>query len=399
MLSKIPEGNMAIGHCRYAANSAQSADNVQPIVINHYKGCMAVCLNGRITNAKDLRDTFERNGAIFHTASDAEIIAYVITQARIHSTSIEDAVISAAKHLKGAYCLAVMSPTKIIIARDPYGIRPLCMGSIDDDIVFASESCALDAVGARFIRDVRPGEVITVNKQGLFSTNTSVASKGGLCVFEFIYFARPDSIIEGSSVHEARLRAGACLAVEHPVEADVVIGVPDSGIDAAIGYARQSGIPYGIGFVKNRYIGRTFIQPTQPQRDHAVRIKLNVINETVSGKRVVVIDDSIVRGTTTAHIVRLLRESGAAQVHMRLSSPPFIHPCHYGTDIDSADCLIAHHRSVDDILRIIGADSIGYLSVEALGNLVPNTHTGFCAGCFTGQYPEALPKHADASMI
>lgn len=390
-LEKIPDGQIAIGHCRYATTGSQSRSNAQPLLVNHYQGRMAVCHNGNITNAHLLREAFEQNGAIFHTTSDTEVVAYVITQERMGSASIEEAVEKAMKRLTGAYCLMVMSASKLIAARDPYAVRPLCMGKIGDDVVFASESCALEAIGADFVRDIDPGEIVAVSEAGLRSIQTGAAAKTGLCVFEFIYFARPDSVIDGSSVHEARLRAGAYLALEHPVQADVVIGVPDSGIDAAVGYARQSGIPYGIGFVKNRYIGRTFIQPTQTQRTNSVRIKLNVVAETVRGKRVIVIDDSIVRGTTTARTVKLLREAGAKEVHMRLSSPPFIRPCYFGTDIDSTDNLIAFNHSIEEIRQIIDADSLGFLSVDALDHLAANTRLGFCKGCFTGEYPQKVP--------
>jgi amidophosphoribosyltransferase len=293
--------------------------------------------------------------------------------------------------LEGAYSLVLMSPNKLIATRDPYGFRPLCMGDLNGDTVFASESCALDAIGARFVRDIRPGEVVKVTRQGIESYQYAHSRKSAMCVFEFIYFARPDSVIEGASVHEARLRAGAYLALDHPVDADIVIGVPDSGLDAALGFSRQSGIPYGVGFIKNRYIGRTFIQPTQQERTDQVRIKLNVLKHTVQGKRVVLVDDSIVRGTTAARIVILLREAGAAQVHMRLSSPPFIKPCYFGTDIDSDEALIAHHHTVEEIRDIIGVDSLGYLSIEACDKLAAGAACGFCKGCFTGQYPAPIP--------
>lgn len=392
VLAKIPDGNMAVGHCRYATVGTQKRSNAQPLLINHYKGRMAVCHNGNITNANLLRAEFEKDGAIFHTTSDTEVIAYVITQERIRSASIEEAVSRAMKRLMGAYCLIIMSPTKLIAARDPYGIRPLCMGEQNGDPVFASESCALDAIGASFVRDIRPGEIVVVNSQGVRTVQNEPADKKGLCIFEFIYFARPDSVIDGSSVHTARLRAGAYLAKEHPAQADVVIGVPDSGIDAAIGYARESGIAYGVGFVKNRYIGRTFIQPTQKQRSDSVRIKLNVIADTVRGKRVVLIDDSIVRGTTSARIVKILREAGATEVHMRLSSPPFVRPCYFGTDIDSTDNLIAFNHSVSEICKMIGADSLGFLNVDVLDKLTDCMDGGFCKGCFTGEYPEEIPE-------
>lgn len=392
VLNKMDEGSIAVAHCRYATTGTMNRSNAQPLLVNHHKGAMALCHNGNLTNAQELRDELEKGGAIFHTTSDSEVIAYIITQERLTAPSIEVAVERAMQRIKGAYSLVLMSATKLIAARDPMGFRPLCIGDLHGDYVFASESCALDAIGARFVRDIKPGELVVASREAFRSIQAVQAGCGALCVFEFIYFARPDSVIDGASVHEARLRAGAFLALEHPVAADVVIGVPDSGIDAALGFSRQSGIPYGVGFIKNRYIGRTFIQPTQKQRANSVRIKLNAISKTVSGKRVVLIDDSIVRGTTAAHIVSLLREAGASEVHMRLSAPPFIKPCYFGTDIDSTDNLIAHNHSVEEIREIIGVDSLGFLSVEACDKLAVGANCGFCKGCFTGIYPVDPPK-------
>ncbi len=391
VLEKLPEGSMAVGHCRYGTTGAQNRNNAQPMLINHLKGAMALCHNGNLTNAAEIREELEKTGAIFHTSSDTEVIAYVVTQQRIRCGSIEEAVRGAMKVIKGAYSLVMMSPTKMIAVRDPQGFRPLCMGHIGKDVVFASESCALDAVGATFDRDVAPGEVIVVSEGGVKSYPAQEPQETGLCVFEYIYFARPDSVIDGASVHEARLRAGAFLALEHPAQADVVIGVPDSGIDAAVGFARQSGIPYGIGFIKNKYIGRTFIQPGQKQRQDAVRIKLNAVAATVCGKRVVLVDDSIVRGTTSARIVKLLRDAGATEVHIRLSSPPFTHPCYFGTDIDSTDNLIAANHSLEEIRQIIGVDSIGFLSLPDCDMLAAGCKLHFCKGCFSGKYPVDPP--------
>ena len=392
VLERLGEGGMAIGHCRYATTGTHSRNNAQPLLVNHQKGSMALCHNGNLVNAHSLRDELELQGAIFHTTSDTEVIAYVVTQERLRCDSIEQAVLNAMGRIQGAYSLVIMSPQKLIAARDPHGFRPLCMGRLDGATVFASESCALDAVGAAFVRDVQPGEVVVVDDGGERTLQRPAACPSSLCVFEFIYFARPDSVVDGSSVHVARLRAGAFLALDHPVQADVVVGVPDSGIDAAIGFARQSGIPYGIGFIKNKYIGRTFIQPTQKQRQNSVRIKLNAVRAPVEGKRVVLVDDSIVRGTTSAHIVSLLREAGATEVHMRLSAPPFRFPCYFGTDIDSTDSLIAAHHSEEEICRIIGADSLGFLGVEHLPKLADHSSCGFCNGCFTGRYPVEPPE-------
>lgn len=391
VLEKIHDGTIAVGHCRYGTKNTVNRDNAQPLVVSHHKGGMALCHNGALTNAVDLREQMEAKGAIFHTTSDSEVIAQIIARERIMATSIEAAVRTSMSMIQGAYSMVIMSPTKLIAARDPHGFRPLCMGHIGDDIVFASESCALDSIGATFDRDIAAGEIVVVSEDGVKSYPMEGNKHDGMCIFEFIYFARPDSVIDGSSVHEARLRAGAFLAQEHPVDADVVIGAPDSGIDAAIGYARESGIPYGVGFIKNRYIGRTFIQPTQKQRMNAVRIKLNAVASTVRGKRVVLVDDSIVRGTTSKHTVQLLRDAGAAEVHYRLSSPPFINMCYFGTDIDSVNNLIAANHTLEEIREIIGVDSIGFLSIDACDKLAEHSTCGFCKGCFTGEYPCEIP--------
>ena len=391
VLSRMEEGSMAIGHCRYATTGVQNRDNAQPLLINHGKGAMALCHNGNLTNAAELRNRLEDQGAIFHATSDTEVIAYIITQERLKCGSIEDAVRGAMNVIQGAYSLVIMSATKMIAVRDPHGFRPLCMGHIGEDVVFASESCALDAIGATFDRDIRAGEVVVVSQQGIQSYQMDGACHDGMCVFEFIYFARPDSVIDGSSVHEARVKAGRILARNHPVEADVVIGVPDSGIEAAVGYSRESGIPYGIGFLKNKYIARTFIQPTQAQRQNAVRIKLGAIASTVRGKRVVMIDDSMVRGTTSARTISILREAGAKEVHVRFAAPPFTHPCFFGTDIDSTENLIAAHHTLEEMRQIINADSLGFLPVEACDELAENSQCGFCKGCFTGSYPVPTP--------
>ena len=393
VLEKLHEGSMAVGHCRYGTTGTQSRGNAQPLLVNHLKGALALCHNGNLVNARELREELELGGAIFHTTSDTEVIAYIITQERLRCDSIEQAVLRAMERIEGAYSLVIMSPQKLIAARDPHGFRPLCMGDLDGDVVFASESCALDAIGATFVRDIEPGEIVVVSAEGIKSLRCGRKCDSSLCVFEFIYFARPDSVVDGSSVHVARLRAGAFLALDHPVQADVVIGVPDSGIDAAIGYARQSGIPYGIGFIKNKYIGRTFIQPSQKQRQHSVRIKLNAVRSTVEGKRVVLIDDSIVRGTTSARIVRLLRDAGAKEVHMRVSAPPFLNPCYYGTDIDSREWLIACKHTIPEIEKIIGVDSLGYLSLTNV-HLIARGEKGlggYCSACFDGEYPTEIP--------
>jgi len=395
VIDSLGEGNMALGHVRYGTSGAGDRLNSQPMVVNHIKGRMALAHNGSLTNSYELRQQLELEGSIFHTTSDTEVISYLITKERLTAPSIEVAIKNTMDKIDGAYSLVVMSPAKLIALRDPYGFRPLCYGRTEDGTyVVASESCALDAVGAEFIRDIDPGEIVVFDKNGIRSIKDHCGKKRqNFCVFEYVYFARPDSVIDGNSVHNARLRAGSFLALEHPVNADVVIGVPDSGIDAAIGYSRQSGIPYGIGLIKNKYIGRTFIAPGQKTREDKVRIKLNPVSATVKGKRVVLIDDSIVRGTTSARIVKLLREAGATEVHMRVSAPPFLNPCYYGTDIDSREVLIAHNHSVEEIEKIIGVDSLGYLSLDSAKKLAEDGDSEcFCTACFDGIYPTDIPE-------
>lgn len=392
VLNDLGSGRMAVGHVLYGASNPERAD-AQPLVVRHIKGSMALAFNGALVNALELKEELELKGAIFHSNSDAEIISHVIINERLHTNSIEEAIEKAMDKLKGAYSMVVMSPQKLMAVRDPQGIRPLAMGKMGGEIVFASESCAFDSIGAKFVRDVRPGEIIVVDRSGVRSLESHCGQKSGLCVFEYVYTARPDSVIEGESVHMARKRAGAFLAQEHPVEADIVIGSPDSGLDAALGYAEESGIPYGIGFIKNRYIGRTFILPTQKERERAVHIKLNVLEAAVKGKRVVLVDDSIVRGTTSIQITKMLRDAGATEVHLRISSPPFINPCYFGTDIDSKDKLIACRMSMEEIRRTLDVDTLGYLSIEHCAQIARTT-TGceFCMGCFTGKYPIDVPE-------
>ena len=376
-LETLGEGNIAIGHVRYSTTGNSNRSNAQPLVVRHVKGPLAIAHNGNLTNAYELRTEYELKGAIFHSTNDTEVISYAITEQRLVCSSIEEAVEKAMAKIKGAYSLVVMSPQKLIAARDPIGFRPLSIGKLGNAYVVASETCAFDSIGAEFVRDIRPGEIVIIDEN---------------CVFEYVYFARPDSVIEGSSVHKARLKAGEYLWKEHPVDADVVIGVPDSGLDAALGFSNASGIPYGVGFIKNRYVGRTFIQPNQTERTNSVKIKLNVVRETVRGKRVVLIDDSIVRGTTSRRIVNLIREAGAKEIHVRISCPPFTNPCFFGTDIDSKENLIACRMSIPEICREIGADTLGYLSVEAVNSLTDNDACDFCDGCFTGEYPAPVPK-------
>lgn len=390
VLERFPQGTMAVGHTRYGTTGASNRRNCQPIEVNHQKGRMALAHNGNLSNAAQLRSKLELTGAIFHTTSDTETIAYIVTRERLTSPSIEDALSAAMKHLEGAYSLVLMSPQKLICVRDPHGFRPLCYGKLPGGgYAAASESCALTAVGAEFVRDLEPGEILIFQGDTVSSRREHCGKcPPAHCVFEHIYFARPDSVIDGVSVHAARLRAGSILAEAHPVEADAVVGVPDSGLDAALGYSRTSGIPYEIGLIKNKYIGRTFIAPGQEYRLDQVRLKLSAVRESVAGKRVVLVDDSIVRGTTSGRIAGLLREAGAAEIHLRISAPPFLNPCYYGTDIDSRENLIAWHYSVEEIAGILGVDSLGYLPVSALGELFG----GHCSACFTGQYPTDIPS-------
>lgn len=391
-LAKMPEGKMAVAHVRYGTTGGTTRVNCQPIEVNHQKGKLAVAHNGNLSNALPLRDELELSGAIFHTTSDTETIAYIVTRERLKTASIEDAVSAAMNKLEGAYSVVLMSSQKLIAMRDPNGFRPLCYGvTADGSYVVASESCALTAVGAKFERDVEPGEILVFSESGVVSRkeHCKTAPKH-LCIFEHIYFARPDSNIDGVSVHGARIKAGEILGKTSPVDADIVIGVPDSGLDAAMGFSRETGIPYALGLIKNKYIGRTFISPGQGNRVNQVNIKLSPIRSVIEGKRVVLVDDSIVRGTTSKHIVSLVRDAGAKEVHMRISAPPFLHPCYYGTDIDSEENLIANHHSVEEIAELIGADSLGYLPYEDLPKLINDE--GICAACFDGKYPTKIPE-------
>lgn len=390
-LSHLSEGTMAVGHVRYGTTGGTIRNNCQPIEVNHQKGKMALAHNGNLSNALELRDKLELSGAIFHTTSDTETIAYMITRERLTAPSIEEAVSRAMVSLEGAYSLILMSSAKMIAVRDPYGFRPLCYGKMPDgSYVIASESCALTAVGAELIRDLLPGEILVFSEQGIESRREHCGTRRQkTCIFEYIYFARPDSVIDKVSVSAARIQAGKLLAQTKPARADIVIGVPDSGLDAALGFSQISGIPYGIGLVKNKYIGRTFISPGQKERLDLVRMKLSPIRPVIQGKRVVLIDDSIVRGTTSKQIVGLLREAGAKEIHMRISAPPFLHPCYYGTDIDSEENLIASHHGEEEIASLIGADSLGYLPLDRLHELV-GTHA-YCDACFSGTYATSIP--------
>ena len=382
------KGDIAIGHVRYSTAGGSVPENAQPIVTQYSKGTLSIAHNGNLTNAFELKRELEDKGAIFHTTTDSEVIAYLIAQKRSTTPSVEEAVKEVMGLIKGGYALLVMSPRKLIAARDPFGLKPLVMGKLDDAVIFCSETCALEAVGATFIRDIKPGEIVIVENGDIRSIDSGLKRPMKKCVFEYIYFARPDSVIDGISVATARREAGRILARRHPCDCDIVIGVPESGIDAALGFAAESGIPYEKGFVKNSYVGRTFIKPSQEQRQQAVKIKLNPISSVVNGKRVVIIDDSIVRGNTIANQVNMLRNAGATEVHVRISSPPFMHPCYYGTDVPDEDYLIACQHTIPEICSIIGADSLGYLEPKDLDDMLGGDDFRYCDACFTGDYPE-----------
>lgn len=386
------KGDIGVGHVRYSTAGSSTRENAQPLVLNYVKGTLGMAHNGNLINTPELRQELAYTGAIFQTTIDSEIIAYLIARERLNSKTVEEAVGRAMGKIRGAYSLIVMSPRKLIGARDPFGFKPLCIGKRDNAYMLASETCALDTIGADFVRDVEPGEIVTISpEKGIVSDKTHCLKpeEHARCVFEYIYFARPDSYIDKVSVYNSRILAGKFLAIDSPVEADLVVGVPESGNCAAMGYALQSGIPYGTAFVKNAYVGRTFIKPKQKTRESSVQVKLNALKEVVNGKRIIMIDDSIVRGTTSDRIVRMLREAGAKEVHMRVSSPPFLWPCYFGTDVPAREQLIAYNHSVEEICNIIGTDSLGYLRLERLDEIVSGL--GICKGCFTGKYPMEPP--------
>jgi amidophosphoribosyltransferase len=390
---EVMKGDIGVGHVRYSTAGASTIENAQPLVLNYVKGTLALAHNGNLINAAELRHDLEYTGAIFQTTIDSEVIAYHIARERLNTRTVEEAVNEACKKIKGAYSLVVMSPRKLIGARDPYGFRPLCIGKRENSYIITSESCALDTIGAEFVRNVLPGETVTITPEhGIVSdlSRALPAEKEARCIFEYIYFARPDSHIDGVGVYASRIKAGRFLAKDCPVEADLVVGVPESGNAAALGYSLESGIPYGTAFIKNGYVGRTFIKPKQSSRESSVKVKLNVLKEAVNGKRVIMIDDSIVRGTTSDRIVKMLRDAGAKEVHVRISSPPFLWPCYFGTDVPARDQLIAYNRSIEDIRQIIGADSLGYLDIDRLSEMADGL--GICKGCFNGEYPIEPPK-------
>lgn len=378
-------GNIGIGHVRYSTTGQSCIENAQPLILNYLKGTLALVHNGNIKNAAELRDSLQKEGAIFRGTTDSEVIAYLIAKERTKCGTIEEAVTKVAGFLKGGYALIVMSPRKIIGIRDPLGLKPLCLGRRGNEYILSSESCALNAIDAEFVRDIEPGEIISITKDGISSDRSLCQCKHAHCIFEYIYFARLDSCMDGISVYNSRIKAGRLLAQSYPVDADLVVGVPDSGLTAAAGYSQESGIPFGLAFYKNSYVGRTFIKPTQKERESAVHMKLSVLPEVVRGKRLVLIDDSIVRGTTIAGLITLLKKAGAVSVHVRISSPPFLYPCYYGTDVPSNKELIAADNSPEEIARRIGADSLGYMKLEDLSAMSDNLP--LCRACFDNQYP------------
>ncbi|MCR5304675.1 MAG: amidophosphoribosyltransferase [Lachnospiraceae bacterium] len=386
-------GNIGVGHVRYSTAGQSTRENAQPLVLNYIKGTLALGHNGNLVNAPELRRKLAETGAIFQTTIDSEVIAYLIARSRLKTPSAEEAVKAAVQQIEGAYSLVVMSPRKLIGVRDPRGFRPLCLGRRGDAWILSSESCAFATIGAEFVRDIEPGEIVTISKEEGVRSDKSLCidnSRQGRCVFEYIYFSRPDSYIDGMSVYSSRIMAGRYLAKDSPVSADLVAGVPESGNCAAYGFALESGIPYGQAFFKNSYVGRTFIKPGQKMRENSVQVKLSALKEAVNGKRVVIIDDSIVRGTTSDRIVRMLREAGATEVHMRVSSPPFLWPCYFGTDVPAREQLLAYNRDTEEIRKVIGADSLSYLSIDRLDAIAGGK--GICKGCFTGRYPVDPPS-------
>lgn len=383
------EGDIGVGHVRYSTTGASVAENAQPLVLSYIKGTLALAHNGNLVNTKDLKWELIQTGAIFHTTTDSEVIAFHIAKERVHSKTVEEAILKTARKIKGAYGLVIMSPRKLIGVRDPYGLKPLCIGRRGNTYVLASESCTLTSVGAEFVRDVEPGEIVTISQKGISSDRSLATEKHAHCVFEYIYFARLDSTMDGVRIYDARIRGGKSLAKSYPVEADLVTGVPESGIPAAKGFSEESGIPFGFAFYKNSYIGRTFIKPTQKERESSVHMKLSVLESVVKGKRIVLVDDSIVRGTTIKNLIRMLKEAGAVSVHVRICSPPFLHPCYFGTDVPSNDQLIASSNSTEEIRNLIGADSLGYMEIDYLEGMAGGLP--LCKACFDGKYPMQIP--------
>ena len=386
-------GHIAIGHTRYSTTGSSKIENAQPMVVDGHWGPIAIAHNGNLVNALDLRNELREQGVEFRSSTDSEAIAYLLVRAP--GKTWEERVRWTVGRLQGAFSLAIMGRDFLMAIRDPRGVRPLCLGTLNNGWVIASETCALDHTGAHFQREVAPGEAVMINADGISSFQVAMPQKPAPCVFEHIYFARPDSVLGGQLLYQAREAMGAQLAIEHPAQADVVTGVPDSATAAGLGYARQSGIPYSELLVKNRYVGRTFIQPDQRLRELGVRLKFNPLTTLMDGKRVVLVDDSIVRGTTTPHVVGLLKKAGAKEVHLRITSPPIRWPCHFGVDMATRRELIAAHKTEEEIRQYIGADSLGYLSIEGLSKSVRGDKSSFCMACFTGKYPIPVQLEMD----
>lgn len=391
-LEKLPNGKIAVGHVRYTSSESLDRASNQPLVMRYIQGSIGIASNGSITNFNEIRQELETGGAVFQSNSNAEIMAYVIATERCVTDTLEDAVLSSMRKLKGAYSTVICAPSRLIGFRDMHGFRPLCIGKLKNSWIFTSESCVIDSLGGEFVRDVEPGEMVVVDEEGFHSYKSKLLpEKTSFCLFEYVYIARPDSVINGVCVHNARFKAGELLYDEFPIEADMVCGVPDSGLIAAQGYAKASGIPFSTGFVKNKYIGRT-VGSGKDKKERLLRTRLTALKANVKGKRVVIIDDSIVRGETSKHIVRLMREAGAAEVHMLISSPPFVCPCYFGVDIHDKESLIANKLTTGEICEYIGADSLGYLSINSLRKIAEGANIEFCDGCFTGSYDAEIPR-------
>jgi amidophosphoribosyltransferase len=388
-LSRLP-GTAAIGHVRYSTAGESRLSNAQPILIDCNHGQIALCHNGNLVNARELRDDLVRQGSIFQSSSDTEVILHLY--ARSKAPTVEDAIVESVKQVQGAFSLVLLTRDRLVAVRDPHGFRPLALGRLGDAVVVASETCAMDLIGATYVRDVEPGEVLVVSAQGMRSIRPFAPAALAHCIFEHVYFARPDSYVFGKSVNEVRTNLGRNLAREQPVDADVIVPVPDSGVCAAVGYADESGVPLRMGLIRNHYVGRTFIQPQQSIRHFGVKVKLNPVRSILDGKRVVLVDDSIVRGTTSRKIVKMVRAAGAKEVHVRISCPPTISPCFYGVDTPSKSELIAATHTVDEITSFLDADSVGYLSLEGLLSTVGNVRGSYCSSCYTGVYPVEFPR-------
>jgi len=391
------KGFIAIGHNRYSTTGSSVLINTQPILVNSKLGPLALAHNGNLVNYKILRDRLETDGSIFQTTNDSEVVLHLA--ARSKKESIEEQLLEALQKVRGAYSLVFLTQKKLIIARDPHGVRPLALGKLDNVIIVASETCAMDLIGAEYIRDVKPGELISFDESGERSWQIDKTSRSAHCIFEYVYFSRPDSQIFGEYVDKTRRKLGKNLALEHPADADIVISVPDSSNTAGIGFARRTNVKFDIGLIRNHYIGRTFIQPSQKTRDFNVRVKFNPVGGVLNGRRVVVVEDSIVRGTTLRHLTKMLRNAGAKEVHIRVSSPPIKFPCYYGMDFPSQEELIANEMEIEEIRKKLGVDSLGYLSIEGLLGAVPNGERGYCTACFSGDYPIPIQEKIDKLII